>query len=202
MVDFIKTLRERDGEIKNGYGIFWRDLPNLSDFLSRNWHCIDPISSTTGQPNQRSITEWQNLNSFLARLTSKDFCPWLQLPIWELRNALECPPSKGDVMECRLWIASEWILLCGNVLLHNLTGEYATGSFDVSLMTGPLCNNVRSLGRERWEFWKTRFCTIGDDYKDLELSSGIYFRIGDTLRSMFAAERENTALNRAQGFAS
>ncbi|KAI1204091.1 uncharacterized protein F4807DRAFT_449015 [Annulohypoxylon truncatum] len=193
MIESVKTLRGRAGEIKNGYKVFWKDLPYLADCLFENWH--DPLSSSR-HLTQRNITEWQNLNSFFVRLTSKHFCPWLQLPILELRNALECPQSRGEVMECRIWVATEWIIRCGDVLLHKLTGEDVFGRVALSLTTGPLCRNIRPLGVERWEFWKTRFHEIRNDYQRLDLSLAIYLRMGDTLRRMSAAERDKAFLDR------
>ncbi|KAI0888247.1 uncharacterized protein GGS22DRAFT_198053 [Annulohypoxylon maeteangense] len=193
LVNFIETLREREDEVRKGSNIFWKDLPYLADCLSENWN--DPLSSSR-RLTQRDMTEWENLNSFVARLTNKNFCPWLQLPIKELRNALECPQSRGAVMECRVLVATDWIIRCGDVLLHKLTGENADRHLALSLVTGPLCRNVPLLGVERWAFWSKRFQEIGNNYQKLELNDAIYLRIGKALRVMSAFERERAYLDR------
>ncbi|KAI1452772.1 hypothetical protein F4805DRAFT_404989 [Annulohypoxylon moriforme] len=195
MVEFVKTLRERTGEIREYSAFYWKDLPLLADCLSENWN--DPLSSRSSRHlTQRKMTEWKNLNSFIIRLTSKSFCPWLQLPIQEIRNALESPLSRGAVMECRIWVATEWIIRRGDVLLHRLTGENVNWRFALSLATGPSCRNVRRLGIERWEYWKHTLQNISNCYRSLALNYAVCLRIEDTFLRMSAFEREKAFLDR------
>lgn len=67
------------------------------------------------------IAEWKNLNSFVARLTSGDFCFGITFPSWQLRFALEEPAVKGHPMECRPWVATEWISRCAGIIYGYLT---------------------------------------------------------------------------------
>lgn len=73
----------------------------------------DPTS--TDEARSEEFPQWKNLNSFVARLTSLGFTPWLNLPIWQLRIALEELLVKGAAMECRVWVASEWMLRCADL---------------------------------------------------------------------------------------
>lgn len=98
------------------------------------------------------FAKWVNLNSFIAGLTSKGFAPWLNLPIWQLRAALEEPTVKGPAMECRLQVASEWILHCASPILKDMKpkeDEAANKNLARALRTGPLCEGKAPQSVER-----------------------------------------------------
>lgn len=56
----------------------------------------------TGEELEEEFSMWKNFNSFVARLTDTGFAPWLNLPIWQLRIALEEPVVARPATECRL----------------------------------------------------------------------------------------------------
>lgn len=148
---------------------------------------LDP--TCTGEELIEEFAKWKNLNAFVARLTSTDFAPWLTLPIWQLRMALEESPVKGSAMECRVWVASEWILRCANLIFHDLNSkEELDESTARSLRTGPLCDGKPPLSVERWKFWKKRFSELATDPDSLGLDSATTERISDVLKSMNAVK--------------
>ncbi|KAH6678206.1 hypothetical protein B0J14DRAFT_635359 [Halenospora varia] len=144
-------------------GHSWQDSLVLS---------LDSLHPTyTSEELSKEFIKWKNLNSFVARFTSTGFAPWVNLPIWQLRMALEEPPVKGSAMEC--WIS-------------HLQGYELDESTVRSLRTGPLCDDKPPLSVERWEFWKERFSELAADAGSLGLDSAITGRISDSLKSMDA----------------
>ncbi len=149
---------------------------------------LDP--TYTGEQLSEDFAKWKSLNSFIARLTSAGFAPWLNLPIWQLRMALEESPVKGPAMECRLWVASEWIIHCANPIFEDLNSkEELDESTARSLRTGPLCDNIAPMSIERWEYWKKRFSELATDASSLGLDNAIGVRISDALKSMDAVRQ-------------
>ena len=134
-------------------------------------------------------SKWKNLNSFVARLTRTDFSPWLNLPIWVLREALEETPVKGPEMECRIWVVSEWIIHAANSLFEYMSVEDELDESSTrALATSHLCSNVKPLSIERWEFWKRRLSELAVDVGTQGLDSALTARISDALKTMNAVE--------------
>lgn len=158
-------------------------LPSYNDFYFANI-VADPLSTPSRHLREKKIAEWQNMNSFFARLASEDFFPWIQLPFQELRNAFEFPPSSGRRMESRIWVANEWIMRCGNMLFRRMLGGTADERLASSLATGPLCRHIRPLCEDRWRFWQTRIALISHKWEDLELSRADCLRMGALWRKM------------------
>lgn len=128
-----------------------------------------------------------NVNAFIARLTRPDFARWLTLPIWQLRAALEGPPVTGPAMECRLWVASEWITQCADVLFQDMTsGEELDEGAARFLRAGPLCEDAAPPSAERWRFWKKRFEGLAADAESLgvDVKGPVVARIADALERM------------------
>ncbi|KAF5010629.1 hypothetical protein FDECE_3231 [Fusarium decemcellulare] len=117
------------------------------------------------------IAQWKNFTSFIARTSTNS--PWRWRSIWHLREALEEPPVKGPDMECRLWVATEWIIRCADCSV---------------IWLGPNCNAKRVLSLERWEFWKKRLSELAADAEELELGSTVPTRITKALEAMTAVE--------------
>ncbi|KAL8904591.1 MAG: hypothetical protein Q9171_006996 [Xanthocarpia ochracea] len=184
LVQSLDNLRRRDGAIPQYHeSTSWKDLPNLSFCVREKWD--DP--TYTGEQLSEEFAKWKNLNSFIARLTSTGFAPWLNLPIWQLRMALEESAVKGPAMECRVWVASEWIIQCAYPIFEDLNSkEELDESTARSLRTGPLCDNIPPMSLERWEYWKKRFSELATDASSLGLDSAIGVRISDVLKSMNA----------------
>lgn len=90
-------------------------------------------------------------------------------------------------MDCQVWVATEWIIQCANILFEFFCSkeeldEAATRAF----RTGSLCddNKVPILSIERWNFWKERFSDIAADADNLGLDSTTTARIPDALKRM------------------
>lgn len=129
--------------------------------------------------------QWKNLNSFVARLTSAEYSPWLNLPIWQLRTALENEPQTGANMDCRLWVASEWILQSGELLFEEMSSNRDLDQQSArAIETGPTFESKPPLSVERWQFWRDRFLDISKNKADLELDSSIVSRISSTVQRM------------------
>lgn len=152
---------------------------------------MEETCSSIDDPSDKFV-KWVNLNSFIAGLTSKGFAPWLNLPIWQLRAALEEPTVKGPAMECRLQVASEWILHCASPILQDMKlkeDKAANKNLARALCTGRLCEGKEPQSVERWNFWKTRLSELSGELGSLEVDAGIKGRISDALRSMEVAEK-------------
>ncbi|RDL35973.1 uncharacterized protein BP5553_06585 [Venustampulla echinocandica] len=184
LIRSLDNLRQRDDLISD-HGQPWKELPNLSFSAREQWS--DP--TVTGEGLSEEFAKWKNLNSFVARLTSTGFAPWLHLPIWQLRTALEEPPVEGSAMECRLWVASEWIIYCADPIFKYMTpNEELDEGTARALRTGTLCDGKSPLGVERWGFWKKRFSKFAADASGLKLDSAITGRISNALNIMDAVE--------------
>ncbi|KAB2569556.1 hypothetical protein DBV05_g11770 [Lasiodiplodia theobromae] len=158
------------------------------DFFCKSAEGEGAVNPTyTGEDVGEEFTKWENLNSFVARLTKAGFAPWLNFPIWQLRITLEEPPVKGPAMACRLRVATEWVIHCADAIFDEINSkEELDESLARALRTGPLYEGKPPLSIERWDFWKKRFSEIGGDLGDLEVDSAISGRILAALRSMDA----------------
>jgi hypothetical protein len=170
---------------------FTRVFKNLANGSLGGLSYYDPA------PSEELVEEfrrWKNLNSFLARLAGNGI---IDVPIyayWEFRYDLESPSVKGIVMDCRVWVASEWMIHCADGLfkamnLKEKPSEDAARAFS----TGPLCEHIPPWSVERWEFWKMRFAEIATEAGSLGLDSAMTVRISDALKSMHAAESIDAA---------
>lgn len=111
------------------------------------------------------LEKWQNLNSFLARFSSRGYAPWLGLAIWQIREGLEEPPANDDyddpLAACRIWVATEWITQCGCLIYKEMDSKYEPDQApDSSENSGSLCRDIPSLDTKRWEFWHSRLVQI------------------------------------------
>ncbi|KAI1085365.1 hypothetical protein F5B20DRAFT_518050 [Whalleya microplaca] len=176
----VDGLRRQEGAVPSMEGDLWKDLPDLSVRMMELWE--DPTVEVDEELIEGDFARWRNQNSFAARLTTPSFAPWLTLPLWQLRKALEEPPTKGPVQECRVWVACEWIIRCAEIILDGMDFEHPPST---ALQTGSLCgDDIPQLGVERWEFWKKRFGEIAADAENLELGSAIVERISDARKRM------------------
>ncbi|CAJ2507303.1 Uu.00g084890.m01.CDS01 [Anthostomella pinea] len=191
LVQALDNLRHRDGPIseydEHLTSWSWQDLPVLSASVREKW---DDSTGTGEDVGEEEFAKWKNLNSFIARLTYTGFAPWLNLPIWQLREALEEPPVKSAAMNCRLWVASEWILHCADVIYEDMkTGSQLGESTARSLRTGSLCDGETPLSLKRWAFWKKRFSELRADADSLGLDRAITtYRMTQALEAMDAVE--------------
>jgi hypothetical protein len=136
----------------------------------------------------KDIIKWKNLNSFVARITNNDFAPWLTFPIWELRSALECPIDKRtSVKSCRIWVATEWILRCGDIIYDDMSSQEQLDE-DTSVVIAPgfLCECMSPRSIQRWEFWRKRFLDIVSEWDRLELEGVTRDRVSNAAMKMDA----------------
>lgn len=126
---------------------------------------------------------WKNQNSFVARLTTQEFCPWVDFSICAIRGALEEKPVEEPARQMRLWVACEWIIRCSEVIRHFLA--VAERQEDPMLAIGELCpKDMQQLSLERWEFWKKRLQELSTDAEKLELNEENAERMSEALKKM------------------
>ena len=88
-------------------------------------------------------------------------------------------------MDCRLWVASEWILRCGCTIFKEMSlWETREHSLAVAIDTGPLCRDLPPWSVDRWNFWKTRFREIADNGEALGLSILVRGRAAESAKRM------------------
>jgi hypothetical protein len=110
-------------------------------------------------------THWLNLNAFAARLTASQVVDLSLYAIWTMRDALETPLGEIETAsrDQTLRAAALWIELCGERLrsleqvweVHPTKGDPARG--------GPLYNGPHGFCGQRWEFWRERFTSLGEE---------------------------------------
>ncbi len=108
------------------------------------------------------VAEWINLNAFAARLTNAGLAKWTAFAIIEMRSALEEKTPEPAVLEYRVMVACQWILLSGKRIFEDAFGANTLSDFEVkTLAPGVLYTGRRhpgvSMSMGRWWFWLKRF---------------------------------------------
>ncbi|KAJ5629952.1 hypothetical protein N7528_003609 [Penicillium herquei] len=107
-------------------------------------------------------------NSFSCRLLTDDYKYLvLFLPYSAMTEALEETAAGHQTkFDCKVWIAAEWLIRCGNLLHRELgAGEFLTAEDQAmsNVKPGPLAEGVLPISLERWNSWRSRlvelFCT-------------------------------------------
>ncbi|KAI8628014.1 hypothetical protein F5Y19DRAFT_486337 [Xylariaceae sp. FL1651] len=199
LVQAVGILRQREDIVPGTKFSRWKELPDLSMAMRELW--LDPASGSN-EPDAELLEElvknhffrWKNQNSFAARLTGSSFAFFLFLPTCQLRVALEEPPMKGPIQECRLWVACEWIIHCTEYIYKefskNLEPKHDT-AFRAAFRTGSICgDDVPILGVKRWEFWKKRLDEVAANAVDLKLDNAVAERVSDTIRLMETVQKK------------
>ena len=107
------------------------------------------------------VDAWKRLNSFMSRLLKDEFPRWMVLPYWEISKALETPPQEGVVFEWHLWVATQWLTQCGQLLRRNMgLAEGLDEGAQEAIPSGPLCESVPPRSFERWDFWRSRLAEL------------------------------------------
>ncbi|KAK6400456.1 hypothetical protein LTR95_019302 [Oleoguttula sp. CCFEE 5521] len=192
-VGSLMLLRQR-GEIESAReeGLSWQDLPGFGMTRMEKWD--DPTfiakdtTAATG-PTWTAFRQWENLNSFTAKLSEQCFRPWMNLPIWQLRTALEEPPEGRLVMQCRLWVAADWLTRCAD-LLHQASrsADPVDENTAQALRPGSLCPDIEPLSLRRWEFWKSQIRLILEQGEEKGYDSAVVERLQRALECMTEAE--------------
>ncbi|KAJ5933678.1 hypothetical protein N7454_006007 [Penicillium verhagenii] len=163
-------------------------MPGLSMYLRDRW--ADP--SDTGNSTAKSIEDWKRLNSFASRLLADDFRHWITFAWWEITAGLETAPQDPTEFEWRLWVATEWLIQCGSLLLKDLSSpEEVDAEVLASVRPGPLCTDVPAMSLQRWEFWLSRLAelssgkyTVEGGSKEVVLSASSISRIEQAITAM------------------
>lgn len=97
----------------------------------------------------------------MSRLLKDEFPRWMVLPYWEITKALETPPQEGVVFEWHLWVATQWLTQCGQLLRRNMgLAEGLDEGAQEAIPSGPLCESVPPRSFERWDFWRSRLAEL------------------------------------------
>ncbi|KAI5458918.1 hypothetical protein BGZ63DRAFT_455783 [Mariannaea sp. PMI_226] len=179
----LSILRQRDGSVnEENKLLLWKDLPDLSMSVAEYWNSLENPSNVLKVEGE-VLVKWRNFNSFLARFSSPEFAPWLSFSIWQLQEALEEPPAEEQSLtDCRVWVASEWIIRCTN-LLHEVMHDKR--EIDLAAKKpGTLCNDVPPQSIERWEFWKKRLSEIVADPSSWGLETATTKKALEALNAM------------------
>ncbi|KAL2255392.1 hypothetical protein VTK26DRAFT_3466 [Humicola hyalothermophila] len=184
LVGAVKRLRSQGGPVigLEGCTLQWADLPHLREYIFDKWYgelatellgtykragtdqIPAKIPRTWTTTLQRRWTRGESSTSFASQLLSDDYMALILLPYWEIRASLETPPPKdAAVFECKLWVATEWLTRCAQ-LLHKDLGSAPPEGLDeeeqANIAPGPLCAGVYPQSLERWNFWRSRLSEI------------------------------------------
>ncbi|KAI0390910.1 hypothetical protein F5Y17DRAFT_461341 [Xylariaceae sp. FL0594] len=187
LVQAVGLLRQAEGEVPGWFESAWKELPGLGMELREEFHEPD-----VGPPGEELVegefARWKNQSSFTARISTSEFFPWFNLPVWSLRSALETPLTAGPIAECYLWVATEWLTRCTGIIYKPMSENKED---DRGMQIGPLCGDpgtIPDIGIERWNFWKKRLTDIPTEADELKLGSGIIHRMSDMVKRMEAVE--------------
>ena len=137
---------------------------------------------------------WKNTISFIAKLSAIDPLEFGFLyPIATVRDALEEFVPNGIKMDCKLWVATEWILQCG-LALHWFFETWEDELEEDRVRAyrfGSLCRDMRFplIGMERWHFWKKRLEEILENQYDFDLDTTTLERIKRAIQVMKDVEK-------------
>ncbi|KAI1329693.1 hypothetical protein F5Y16DRAFT_79234 [Xylariaceae sp. FL0255] len=158
-VNAIKELKDRGNlPTRSGdpYDLSWQELPCFLRELNEHMDWV-----------YENDTEFQNLNSFAARLCAAGIARDDKFFLTRLRDALERPAAQSP--EYLLSVASEWLTRCADQI-HDLMkngsppergGWWTLGAAFANKDVAPF-----SIGR--WNLWKER---ISEERQKLSLSS-------------------------------
>ncbi|TEA11001.1 hypothetical protein C8034_v008283 [Colletotrichum sidae] len=176
LVEAVKNLQQTGGRVgtqDNDEPFLWSNLPKLNDYLLDKW--FDPTELEEWSPED--VDAWKNLNSFASRLITPSFHPWLHFSQWQLKSALEDETPQGAVLDSRLWVATEWVLRCGE-LVFRLEGLN-------------LGDSISGEGLRQLSAWKDRLAELEQQSEALELPPATAQRAKLTAEKM--AEIEGNA---------
>ncbi|KAK4653969.1 hypothetical protein QC762_510247 [Podospora pseudocomata] len=152
----MNNLRSRGGLVVEleDCTLNWADLPDLSMYVFDKWFDPTELDDYTSE----DIDAWKRWNSFASQLLNEEYMNWIIFPYWELRSALEFPPPEDPtIFECRLWVATQWLTQCAELVYNEMTcGVDLEEKTKSAIKPGPLCEGVYPRSLQRWEFWRGR----------------------------------------------
>ncbi|KXJ90547.1 hypothetical protein Micbo1qcDRAFT_234486 [Microdochium bolleyi] len=170
----------------------WKDLPSFWMSVREKW---DDIGCAASEDPEKDFPTFRNFTSFVARVTTLEYAPWMIILFAELRDTLEEPPAAGIKEDRRIWVVTEWLIHCSPVLYANLS-PVSTPDADTAraFRLGSRC--VNSGGQfpvfsvQRWEHWKERLSELTSAAEELQLSDESLARIQLALEAMMKAEAD------------
>ncbi|KAJ5357207.1 hypothetical protein N7541_004365 [Penicillium brevicompactum] len=198
----------------------WEDQPRLSMYLFDNGQ-VSKLKATSlfsarnsnikedptdlDDHSSEDIEAWKRFNSFASRLISHDFQSWIVLAYWEIAGGLKTVPQNTTGFECKIWVATEWLIQCGTILFKDLSSTEELDARELaSIKSGPLCQDISPHSVQRWDFWQSRLVELtnnkssnGTALEDFSLSASSLSRleqaINATHRSRDRVETEGQA---------
>lgn len=90
-------------------------------------------------------------------------------------------------MDCRVWVATQWLINCSDTLEKEMKSpnEDLTERQAINRGTGKLCvdSNIMPRSVQRWEFWKKRLAEIAEGADgDLGLEEETKKRVEEALK--------------------
>jgi hypothetical protein len=89
-------------------------------------------------------------------------------------------------MDCRVWVATEWIFCCSATLLEELKApNEELDKFSVQTLRGGVLYGTSSPPRslDRWEYWKKKLAELAKS-EDLGLENETKTRVHEALKIM------------------
>ncbi|KAI1172044.1 hypothetical protein F4777DRAFT_23646 [Nemania sp. FL0916] len=181
-VNAIKELKGREtlpARNSDSYDLQWEDLPCF--FIELDTHM--------NRVYEKDI-EYQNLNSFVARLYATDVLRDDKFPFAAIRDALE--RAGGESQDPLLWVASEWLIRCAYHIYESMKfptpekrGWWSLGKAFADK------DGVAPFSVERWNLWKER---ISEEREKLlssksETAPALAKRLEEALQKMREAEQ-------------
>lgn len=94
-------------------------------------------------------------------------------------------------MECRLWVATEWIVHYADFLFLEMHPKVEFDKrMDRVVATSELAKDIGAHTPQRWEFWKTRLSKLSAEARRLQVDASIVGRITEALKVMETVERK------------
>lgn len=138
-------------------------LEATSLFSARNSN-IKEDPTDLDDHSSEDIEAWKRFNSFASRLISHDFQSWIVLAYWEIAGGLETVPQDTTGFECKIWVATEWLIQCGTILFKDLSSTEELDARELaSIKPGPLCQDISPHSVQRWDFWQSRLGELANN---------------------------------------
>ncbi|KAJ5719808.1 hypothetical protein N7493_007386 [Penicillium malachiteum] len=161
----VDDLRRAGGPlVDNHTENLWGNLPGLSMLILDFWA---DFPDTTPE----EIEDCKRWNSFVSGLVARGCRWWIVYGYYEIREALETAshdkPTSFDpatVFECKLWVATQWLIRCGGMLFQDATKslESYTAQEVGSVGPGALCKDLPAFSIQRWHFRLSQLMELAD----------------------------------------
>jgi len=90
-------------------------------------------------PSPEKTSEWLNLNSIMARMTSEGLADLSLLALWEIRGALEKENGSKAAANCNISAASQWVIISGTQLYNEVLKASPLNEHQAKITKGGPC---------------------------------------------------------------